>query len=120
MRIGALYGIEEEIRGKPAELRSAIRQARARPLLDSLRHWMERALGSLSKKSEAAAAIRYSLSHWRALTRYVDVPPHCCLSPGVHCTLPTLPKERRFGRLRLLSVSLRIGRNAIMKPIKGI
>ena len=72
MRIGALYGIEEEIRGKPAELRSAIRQARARPLLDSLRHWMEKALGSLSKKSETAAAIRYSLSHWRALTRYVE------------------------------------------------
>jgi transposase len=72
MRIGALYGIEEEIRGKPVELRSAIRQARARPLLDSLRHWMEKALGSLSKKSETATAIRYSLSHWRALTRYVE------------------------------------------------
>ena len=36
-RVGALYGIEEEIRGKPAELRGAVRQARARPLLDSLR-----------------------------------------------------------------------------------
>ena len=43
-RIGALYGIEEEIRGKPAELRCAVRQARARPLLDSLRHWMEKTL----------------------------------------------------------------------------
>ena len=72
VRIGALYGIEQEIRGKPAELRCAIRQARARPLLDSLRHWMEKALGPLSTKSETAAAIRYALSHWRALTRYVD------------------------------------------------
>jgi transposase len=71
-RIGALYGIEEEIRGKPAELRCAVRQARARPLLDSLRNWMEKALGPLSSKSETAAAIRYALSHWRALTRYVD------------------------------------------------
>ena len=33
---------------------------------------MEKALGSLSSKSETAAAIRYALSHWRALTRYVD------------------------------------------------
>ncbi len=33
---------------------------------------MEKALGSLSKKSETAVAIRYSLSHWRALTRYVE------------------------------------------------
>ena len=72
LRIGALYGIEEEIRGKPAELRCSVRQARARPLLDSLRHWMEKALRSLSTKSETAAAIRYALSHWRALTRYVD------------------------------------------------
>ena len=72
LRIGALYGIEEEIRGKPAEHRCSIRQARARPLLDSLRHWMEKALRSLSTKSETGAAIRYALSHWRALTRYVD------------------------------------------------
>ena len=72
LRIGALYGIEEEIRGKPAEHRCSVRQARARPLLDSLRHWMEKALRSLSAKSETAAAIRYALSHWRALTRYVD------------------------------------------------
>jgi len=72
LRIGALYGIEEEVRGKPAEHRCSVRQARARPLLDSLRQWMEKALGTLSIKSETAAAIRYALSHWRALTRYVD------------------------------------------------
>ena len=71
-RIGALYGIEEEIRGKPAELRRSVRQARAKPLLDDLRHWMEKSLRSLSTKSETAGAIRYALSHWRALTRYVD------------------------------------------------
>ena len=35
-RIGPLYGIEEEIRGKSAELRHSVRQARARPLLDKL------------------------------------------------------------------------------------
>ena len=71
-RIGALYGIEEQIRGKPAELRCSVRQTRARPLLDELRQWMEKMLRSLSTKSETAGAIRYALSHWRALTRYVD------------------------------------------------
>jgi len=71
-RIGALYGIEEEARGKPAELRHEIRQARARPLLDDLRTWMEKSLRQLSAKSETAGAIRYALAHWRALTRYVD------------------------------------------------
>ena len=71
-RIGALYGIEEEVRGKPAELRREIRQARAKPLLDDLRSWMGKSLSLLSTKSETAGAIRYALAHWRALTRYVD------------------------------------------------
>jgi len=71
-RIGALYGIEEQIRGKPAELRCSIRQNRAKPLLEEFRNWMEKTLRSLSTKSETAGAIRYALSRWRALTRYVD------------------------------------------------
>jgi transposase len=71
-RIGALYAIEDEIRGKPAELRMSIRQARSGPLLDELRRWMEKALRSLSSKSETANAIRYALARWRALTRYTD------------------------------------------------
>jgi transposase len=71
-RIGALYAIEDEIRGKPADLRMSIRQARSRPLLDELRRWMEKALRSLSSKSETAGAIRYALSRWRALTRYTN------------------------------------------------
>jgi transposase len=33
---------------------------------------MEKALPSLSSKSETAGAIRYALSRWRALTRYID------------------------------------------------
>jgi len=71
-RIGALYRIEEEVRGKPAELRREVRQTRARPLLDELHKWMEKMLRSLSNKSETAGAIRYALSHWRALTRFID------------------------------------------------
>lgn len=71
-RIGALYRIEEGVRGKPAEVRRAERQARSRPLLEELRHWMEGTLRFLSTKSETAGAMRYALSHWRALTRYVD------------------------------------------------
>ena len=71
-RIGALYAIEEEIRGKPAELRLSIRQARAKPLLAELRAWMQKAQARLSSKSETAGAIRYALARWHALTRYAD------------------------------------------------
>jgi len=71
-RIGALYAIEDEIRGKPIETRLSVRQSRARPLLDDLRKWMEKAVRSLLAKSETAGAIRYALSRWRALTRYTE------------------------------------------------
>ena len=33
---------------------------------------METTLAKLSRKSDTAAAIRYALSRWRALTRYAD------------------------------------------------
>jgi transposase len=71
-RIGALYRIEEEVRGQSADIRCAVRQARAKPLLDDLRSWLEKSLRSLSAKSETAGAIRYALAHWCALTRYVE------------------------------------------------
>ncbi len=71
-RIGELYAIEREIRGRSPDLRQQVRQARARPLLDSMRNWMQQSLASLSRKSDVAAAIRYALTLWDALSRYVD------------------------------------------------
>src|SRR6266513_326099 len=71
-RIGRLYGIEAEIRGKPAEERLAVRQARAGPELESLYAWLHATVTTLSRKSELALAIRYALSRWAALTGYRD------------------------------------------------
>ena len=71
-RINALYGIESEIRGKPPDERRAVRQARAGPLLEDLRSWLLSTARRLSKKSDAAVAIRYTLSRWEALCRYRD------------------------------------------------
>lgn len=71
-RIGQLYKIEEEIRGRPPDERQAVRQARAGPELKSLHEWLSKTVTTLSKKSELAKAIRYALSNWIALTRYCD------------------------------------------------
>ena len=71
-RIAALYAIEDEIRGRPPEERQQVRQARARPLLQSLHDWFEVSLTKLSRKSDTTAAIRYALTLWPALTRYAD------------------------------------------------
>jgi transposase len=71
-RIGTLYAIEREIRGRPPDQRQQVRNARAKPLLDSLRQWFEESLSKLSRKSDTTAAIRYALSRWEALVRYAD------------------------------------------------
>lgn len=71
-RIGRLYAIENDIRGRLPADRADVRQARAGPELDSLHSWLHSVLPSLSKKSELATAIRYPLSRWAALTRYRD------------------------------------------------
>jgi transposase len=71
-RIGALYEIEKEIRGRPPEERREIRAARARPLLESLKQWLEATLCKLSRKSDTALAVRYALGRWEALLRYCE------------------------------------------------
>jgi transposase len=71
-RIGMLYGVEEPIRGRPPDERRAVRQVQAKPLVDSLRQWFEATLSKLSRKSETTVAIRYALSRWDALTRYIE------------------------------------------------
>ncbi len=71
-RIGRLYAIEAEIRGRPAKERALVRQARAGPQLEALNVWLHATLRSLSQKSELALAIRYALSRWGSLIRYRD------------------------------------------------
>uniref|UniRef100_E6PCP2 Transposase of ISCARN48, IS66 family n=1 Tax=mine drainage metagenome TaxID=410659 RepID=E6PCP2_9ZZZZ len=71
-RIGALYAIEQAIRGRPPEERRAVRQERSRPALDAMHGWLQATLATLSQKSAMAKAIRYALTRWDALIRYCD------------------------------------------------
>jgi transposase len=71
-RIGELYAIESEIRGRPPEERLQTRITRAHPLLEALHEWMQTTLTRVSRKSEIAAAIRYAVGRWRALRRYSE------------------------------------------------
>jgi len=71
-RIAALYAMEKEIHGRSPEERRAVRNDRSRPLLESLKQWLEEILCRLSKKSDTAMAVRYALGRWEALMRYCD------------------------------------------------
>jgi transposase len=71
-RIGELYAIEKEIRGRSPDQRRAVRQERSRPLLEAMHVWLEQTLKTLSQKSATAKAIAYALTRWDALQRYCD------------------------------------------------
>jgi len=71
-RIGALYAVESDINGRSPEERREIRNTRSRPLLESLKQWLDETLGKLSRKSDTAMAVRYALGRWGALMRYCD------------------------------------------------
>ena len=70
--IGALYRIEEEIRGRPPDERRAARLTQSKPILDAMKPWLEARRGELSRKSELAKAIGYALSRWTQLARFID------------------------------------------------
>jgi len=71
-RIGELYAIEAEIRGRPAEERRATRQERSRPIVEALHAWLTAQLGRVSGKSGLAEAIRYALRHWQGLVLFLE------------------------------------------------
>ena len=71
-RIGELYAVEAEIRGRSAEERRAARQDRSRPLIDALEPWLRARLETISQKGKLAEAIRYALVRREGLARFLD------------------------------------------------
>ena len=71
-RIGALYAVERDIRGRNPDKRRAARQEKSRPIVDALEPWLRDKLALISQKTKLAEAIRYALSRWDGLTRFID------------------------------------------------
>ena len=69
-RIGALYAIEEQIRGQLPDQRQRVRQERSLPLLNDLHRWLLATDRQQPRKSDIAGAIHYSLARWQALCRF--------------------------------------------------
>ena len=71
-RIGELYAIEKTIRGRTAEQRRTVRNAQSRPLVEAMKPWLGMELGRIPSRSGLAEAIRYTLTRWPALCRFLD------------------------------------------------
>ena len=51
---------------------SDARQENSRPIIDDLESWLRAKLALISQKTKLAEAIRYALSRWGGLTRFLD------------------------------------------------
>ena len=71
-RIAKFYAIESTIRGRAAEERRTIRQQQTKPIIDDLEAWLRGKLELISQKTKLAEAIRYALSRWAGLIRFID------------------------------------------------
>jgi transposase len=71
-RIAELYAIEATIRGQTAETRQGVRRTKALALVGAMKTWLEAELNRVPPRGGLADAIRYALTRWNALCRFLD------------------------------------------------
>ena len=71
-RIALLYAIEDEVRGEPAQQRRLVRGEHSRVIIDDLHHYLEARNRQVSPKAKLGEAIRYALTRWDGLSRFLD------------------------------------------------
>jgi transposase len=67
-RIAELYRIEDAIRGRSADERRAMHQDKSRAIVADLEPCLREKLGLISQKTK----LRYTLSRWEGLSRFLD------------------------------------------------
>lgn len=71
-RIALLYSIEGDVRGAAAEQRRAVRDIRSRIVVEELHQYLVARNRQVSAKSKLGEAIRYALTRWEGLSRFLD------------------------------------------------
>jgi transposase len=70
--IRKLYAIEKQLEEKPPDEKRKVRQARAGPILEKLRAWLDKSLDQVPPKTALGKALKYADSEWQRLIRYLD------------------------------------------------
>jgi transposase len=91
-RIAELYGIEADIRGQSPEARANARRTLSRPVVEALEAWFDDRLRKVPGRSPMAEAIRYAVTRWDGLVRFID---------DGHLELDTNPVERAMRPIAL-------------------
>ncbi|WP_188927316.1 IS66 family transposase, partial [Shewanella algicola] len=70
--IGKLYGIEQQIKGKSADEKYAIRQQKSNVIVDELYQWLLQHQDKIPPKMALGKAIQYGLNQFGKFRRYLD------------------------------------------------
>jgi transposase len=70
-RIGELYRIEAELRGRDQEARLAGRQERSAPLVSDMHHWLIHHRARVATKSPLGEALAYIAKYWDGLKLFL-------------------------------------------------
>ena len=71
-QIQALYRIEKDLRGLPADQRRAARQGRSKPIIDAFELWLVQNRARVSAKSPTGEALKYIAKYWDGLILFLD------------------------------------------------
>ena len=71
-RIDAIFAIERDINGCPADQRRDMRQGFSAPLVADLHAWMLAERGKLSRTNDVAKAMDYMLRRWPVFARFLE------------------------------------------------
>ena len=63
-QIQALYRLEKDLRGLPADQRHAARQDRSKPIIDAFKLWLAQNRTRVSAKSPTGEALKYIAKYW--------------------------------------------------------
>ena len=113
-RIAQLYAIEDEVRGLPAEQRRLIRSGRSRIIVDDLHQYLGARNRQVSAKSKLGEAIRYALTRWDGLSRFLDDGRIDLDSNTVERSIRPLALNRNYAKRRIMR---RCQRRVVPSPL---
>jgi hypothetical protein len=71
-RIDVLFDLERDINGLSAAQRLAIRQEKAKPLVEELEAWMREQRAGMSQHAPVAKALDYMLTRWPRFSLFLE------------------------------------------------
>jgi transposase len=98
-RIDALFDIERDINGLPADERLQRRQQMSGPLVDELEDWMRTERAKLSRSSPVTEPIDYMLKRWDGFTSFLRDGRICLTNNAAERALPASLSDGSRGYL---------------------